>query len=102
MVVNVANMTSTWKKRLSTSVVGGMMAASTVVGVGALTLASAGSAQAVTPNIGVGPFSSKSACETAKRSYISSWTKISQGCTYYPKQGGFTANGWYFHYRAIA
>lgn len=79
-----------------------MMAVSVMVGAGALTVAGAGSAQAVTPNYSVGPFSTKSACETAKRSYISSWTKISQGCTYYPDQGGFTDNGYYFHYRAIA
>lgn len=81
---------------------GAMMVGSSVLGVGALTIASAGTAQAVTPNYSVGPFATKSACDTAKRSYISSWTKISQGCTYYPKQGGFTDNGYYFHYRAIA
>ena len=69
---------------------------------GALLFAGAGSAQALTPNYSVGPFKTKSACDVAKRAYISSWTKISQGCTYYPKQGGFTAKGYYFHYRAIA
>lgn len=84
------------KKRVTSFV------ASTLMGVGALTFAGAGAAQAVTPNHSVGPFSTSHACEVAKRSYISSWTKISQGCTYYPKQGGFTDNGYYFHYRAIA
>lgn len=81
---------------------GAMVVGSSVLGVGALTIAGASPAQALTPNYNVGPFATKSACETEMRTYISSWTKISQGCTYYPKQGGFTDNGYWFHYRAIA
>lgn len=83
-----------WKKRISSAAVGTFVA-------GCLIFAGASSAQAAGPNHSVGPFTTKSACETAKRSYISSWTKISQGCTYYPRQGGFTATGYYFHYRSV-
>ncbi|MGO1434907.1 MAG: hypothetical protein ACTHYD_09100 [Canibacter sp.] len=86
---------TTWRKKLAAIFTGVMVT-------GALALTGTGTAQALTPNYNVGPFTTKSQCETAKRAYISSWTKISQGCTYYPKQGGFTAKGYYFHYRAIA
>jgi hypothetical protein len=86
---------NTWRKKVATVFTGVMVS-------GALLLTGTGTAQAVTSNYSVGPFKTKSACEKTKRSYISSWTKISQGCTYYPKQGGFTANGYYFHYRAVA
>lgn len=87
---------SNWKKRTAAALAGTLAA-------GALMFTGVSSAQAysLSANISVGPFSSKSSCDSTMRSYISSWTKISQSCTYYPKQGGFTANGWYFHYRAI-
>lgn len=87
---------SNWKKRTAITIAGTLTA-------GALMFTGASTAQAYTlsANISVGSFSTKSSCESTMRSYISSWTKISQSCTYYPKQGGFTDNGWYFHYRAI-
>ena len=34
-------------------------------------------------------FFTKSACETAQRQFISSWTKVTQSCTYTPLR-------WYF------
>ncbi|WP_146079087.1 hypothetical protein [Pseudoclavibacter sp. RFBA6] len=83
------------KKRVSTVIAGAVVA-------GGLMFGGATAAQAVTPNYSVGPFATVSECEAAKITYISSWTKISQGCTYYPQQGGFVDNGYYFHYRAIA
>ncbi|WP_223624192.1 hypothetical protein [Microbacterium sp. EST19A] len=82
------------KKRVSTVVAGAMVA-------GILLLAGPAPAQAAGQQWGVGPFSSLAACQAAIPGYISSWTKISQGCTYYPVQGGFTASGYYFHYRTI-
>ncbi|PPF80864.1 hypothetical protein C5E07_02880 [Pseudoclavibacter sp. RFBJ3] len=84
-----------FKKRVSTVIAGAVVA-------GGLMFGGATAAQAATANMSVGPFSTVSECEAAKVTYISSWTKISQGCTYYPQQGGFTDNGYYFHYRAIA
>ncbi len=59
----------------------------------------ASAVQAAGPNHNVGPFLTKSACNAKKAQYVSSWTKISQNCTYDKKQGGFTAEGWYFHFR---
>src|SRR5699024_2583453 len=85
-----------WKKTFASVLTGTAMAASTVVGAGALTVVTAGSAEAAGHQYSVGPFATKADCNATKRQYISSFTKISQACTYYPKQGGFTANGWYF------
>ncbi|WP_435748812.1 hypothetical protein [Microbacterium sp. PMB16] len=83
------------KKRMSAVAAGALVA-------GVLMFGGVAPAQAAGSQWGVGPFSTKAACESAKLGYISSWTKITQGCTYYPKQGGFTASGYYFHYRTIA
>lgn len=82
------------KRKLSAIVVGALVT-------GGLAFGGASAAQAAGPNHNVGPFQTKSECNAKKAQYVSSWTKISQNCTHYKKQGGFTAEGWYFHYRSV-
>lgn len=68
---------------------------------GSLAFGGASAAHALGNQYSVGLFKTLSQCNAKKVQYISSYTKITQSCTYYPKQGGFTGNGWAFHYRTV-
>lgn len=49
----------------------------------------------------VGPYKTLSACKSASRSYVSSYTKITMTCRYVPRDGGFTAAGYWFWWKPV-